>query len=112
MVEVFKCPICGATADSKDTPFTRKTLAGHMGGAHPSGGHRGKGMKRMKVAGRSIAATHATGRGSRKAVVREGHAHILPFKGGWMIVVEGIANPFIARQVKMAVVEDEAGEES
>jgi hypothetical protein len=32
-------------------------------------------------------------------------AQVLPFKGGWLIVVEGIANPFIGYQVKMSVAE-------
>jgi hypothetical protein len=81
-----------------------------MGGAHPGGKLNGRRAarklgRRPQMSGRSITPDRADGRKHRVLTLRSGMAQVLPFKGGWLIVVEGIANPFIGYQVKMSVAE-------
>jgi hypothetical protein len=117
-----ECPICKRKENAKGEPFNTKSLASHLGGAHPGGKLNGKrkpsATRGKYTSGRFLANSYVAGPsnrrkdGSLKRIlnVRSGMAQVLPFKRGWMIVVEGIANPFMAYQVKMAIQGDEEGE--
>jgi len=110
----LKCPVCNATQTAKGRPFNAHTLGAHIGGAHPNGSGQRKrqSAKRRKgpLTGRNVAASYRTktknGQERRVYNLRTGMAQVTPFKGGWMIVVEGIANPFLGHQVKMRIEEE------
>src|SRR5262245_4369244 len=96
------CPKCKATKDQKGRPFTKKTLSGHMGGAHP-------GSKKVR-ARRTFAEARPAKRAAKYARyktkgLRSGMATVMPYrKGEYLILVDGIAQPFLSYATNLQIV--------